>query len=383
MAIEILTYDDCVQHLVDVFQFKDATRIKRIARMAIDNAYRDMPSIGAGWRYFERRTSFLTSAQQTSSTIVYDHTGGTNEREITIAAGTWPTWARYGRIIIAGNHYRIARRISATVLTLPEDDNPGADVAAGTSYTLYRAAYPMPDNFRQLVHIIDTAQDREVSMVGLSEEHRTSAYVWETPDTPYVAHLRNVDDSLGVISVVFSPPPSTARRYDLTYKAKPRDIRTVSHRLGTVATSSTTVTGTSTSFPATCAGSVIRFGTSASGNAVTNKYGDNPFTQEIPIVARNSATELILEYAPDTTYSSGTAYQISDPIDLMPGPMQTAFLRMCESEYARLTGLKDRNEREMATRNALILAREADSMEAYANAAWYWSATDDGTVSTA
>lgn len=366
MAVELLTYDDCIQHLVDMVDFVDATRIGRLARRAVDTVYRDIP-YRHNWRYYQRRATFEVSASYSTGTIAFDYTGGSSERLITLSSGTFPSWAVYGKIVIGDVHYRIATNPSTTTLTLYEEDNPGEDVASGTSYTLYRNEYPLPADFRRIVRIYDVEDEQEIPIVDFTTTQALLVGIDDTPDWPRRASIRNTGDYMGVWSIEFSPPPSEARTYDVSYEAKPRDILTVSYSTGTVATSSTTVTGSATTFPTLCAGSVIRFGTSASSTAVTNKFGSNPFTEQRVITARGSATSLTVDQAPTSAYSSGTAYQISDPIDIHPGATTTAFLRGIEAEMAKLLNMKDYPERRAMAQGALLRAIENEPSGMYSN----------------
>ena len=45
------------------------------------------------WTFMFPVTTLSINAPQSSSTITYDHTGGSSENLVTIASGTWPTWA--------------------------------------------------------------------------------------------------------------------------------------------------------------------------------------------------------------------------------------------------------------------------------------------------
>lgn len=368
MAVELLTYDDCVQHLTDVFDAVLANTVKlgRLARIAIDSVYRDLP-YKYNWRYYQRRATFETVASYSTGTVSFDYTGGASERLVTLTTGTFPSWARFGRIIISDVAYRIATNPSSTTITLYEEDNPGEDVASGTSYTLYRNEYPFPADFRRNVQFWDTTDEREIPLVLFAESQRLQVGVDKTPDTPRCAYIRNTGDYYGVWGLEFMPPPSAARTYDLSYEAKPRDLLTVSYSTGTVSTSSTTVTGSGTTFPVGCAGSVIRFGVSASGTAVSNKFGSNPFTEQRVIVSRDSATQVTIDAAPTSAYSAGTAYQISDPVDIHPGAMTTAFLRAIEAEFAKLINAKDYGERAAIAQRALIQAYENEPSDTYAN----------------
>lgn len=366
MAVELLTYNDCVQHLVDVFQFQDATLQGRRARIAIDSVYRDLP-YKINWKYYQRRATFETSASYSTGTAAYDHSGGAFERLVTLS-GTVPTWARFGRFVLNDVSYRIAEYKSTTTFTLFEDDNPGEDVSA-TTFEIYRGEYPLPIDFRRGMRLYDVADEQEIEQIGFGESQRLMVGVDSSPDTPRRCYIRNSGDYLGQWTLEMIPPPSAARTYDLSYEAKPRDLLTVSYATGTVSTSSTTVTGSGTTFPTGCAGSVIRFGTSASSTAVTNKFGGNPFTEQRVITSRDSATSLTLDAAPTSAYSAGTGYMISDPIDIHPGGMTTAFLRAIEAEFAKICGMKDYVERAVVAHQALQQAMENESNNTYSNAA--------------
>lgn len=364
MPAELLTYADAIQHLVDVFEFVDTTNLGRAARIAVDHAYQEFPSL-TRWNYFQRRQVFRTSAPQSSSTVSYDHTSGAYERVVTLASGTWPSWARYGRINISGVHYRVEERRSATELTLYVDDNPGEDVAAGTSYEIYRAAYPLPDDFHRVKGLIDIDQQRDISIVGLETEQYTSINTWGDPDIPYAANIRNTGEVPGQMSIVFTPPPNGAYAYDIAYEARPRELNRVAWNnggTGTITTSGATATISAGTLPDDIAGSIVRF--SASGAAPTNKYGSNPFQAERKIFERTSDTTFTIETALDSDLSA-VAYSIEDPLDLRPGPMRTAFLRRAEAIFARLRSLEDRVERESAAHRSLQEAVQSDASSEY------------------
>ena len=101
--------------------------------------------------------------------MITGNSGGANERQLTIAAGTWPTWAARGRVSISNATYAVENRVSTTILTLRPDQNPGADVAAGTAYNLYQQAYTLPVNFRRLLRLFHASQNREIRVVSMSE----------------------------------------------------------------------------------------------------------------------------------------------------------------------------------------------------------------------
>lgn len=340
------------------------TRLGRLARIAIDNVYRDLP-YRRRWRYYERRATFETVASYSTGTIAFDYTGGSSERLVTLTTGTFPSWAKFGRIIIDDVHYRIATNPSSTTLTLYEEDNPGEDVASGTTYTLYRNEYALPTDFRRIIRLYDTEDEQEIPLVDFADAQRMLIGVDDTPDTPRFAYVRNTGDYMGVWSVEFSPPPSAARTYDISYEAKPRDILTASYTTGTVSTSGTTATFSASGLPTSVLpGAVVRF--SSDATAVTNKFGSNPFIEQRVLVAKTSATVWTLDQAL-TTDATSDAYSVSDPIDVHPGAMTTAFLRMIEAECAKLLNMKDYGERFAVAQRALMQAIENEPSSQYAN----------------
>jgi hypothetical protein len=91
------------------------------------------------WSFLWPETTLTLSAAQTSSTITV--VSGV----VTIAAGTWPTWAAQGELTPdSDSTYSVASRDSPTQLTL---DDTSVDVDVGTEYTLGRVEYDMPSDF--------------------------------------------------------------------------------------------------------------------------------------------------------------------------------------------------------------------------------------------
>ena len=143
MAVDdgVLTYHDLLDYITALTDGGARTKDMRLYREAILGAYRDV-SMAAEWDYFTTEGRVNLDAAYTTGTIVYDHTGGANERQITLTAGTWPSWAGKGRIRFGDVVYPIDTRVSDTIVTLGTDFNPGADVAS-TSYSSYRSVYPL------------------------------------------------------------------------------------------------------------------------------------------------------------------------------------------------------------------------------------------------
>lgn len=81
--------------------------------------------------------------EYSTGTIVYDHTGGTFERMVTLTGGSFPTAiGTNGAIQIAGTWYTIAAWVNGNILQLGSGagNNPGTDVAS-TSYVANSEPY--------------------------------------------------------------------------------------------------------------------------------------------------------------------------------------------------------------------------------------------------
>jgi hypothetical protein len=366
-ASEIWTYQDIVEHLLDMFDNGRAGRPLRMARRASIEALRDL-SASHRWSCYDSVRVFATEAAYSTGTITYDHTGGTSERLVTLAGGTFPLTAGYGRIIINGVHYSIDRYIDATSITLNAAENPGADISTGVAYTWYRNSYPLPDGFVEMGELWDIADQAMVPVILADQQHRESIYWYDTPDEPWQACVRNDGEMINTLSIVFGPPPSTAKSYSLSYHRSPRQLLTDKYSTGTVSvgagsTSCAIATG---AFTQSHVGCIIRFGTAAV--EPDNIFGglgdtDNPFTSQRTIVAVATAgTSCTLDSILPAAVTT-VKFVVSDPIDIDNVSMLSAYQRMAEAAYTRLSKReqKDRAERESLAMMAFQLAKERDN----------------------
>lgn len=333
-------------------------------RRAVEEAYRDLP-LQAYWSYYRRREVINTVPSQSDGTVAYTH----STRTVTLSGSTFPSGAENYRLIIGNAHYDIESKTDSTHVILPAESNPGADVASGTAYTLYKSEYLLPENFRRMIAMYDITQRRMIEPVEDSTEQMLqNAALW-SPGVPLYYAIRNTGETLGRMSVIFSAPPSTSRGYDLMYDARPRQFGIpwkYSDGTVSVASGSTTVTGSGTTFPSNCKGCVIRFSSNPAdeptgpyGSVVGGNHVDNPYTFQTTIASYTSGTSITLtDVAPQAF--SGVSYTISDPIDIEDGAMYTAFLRLSEAKYASLMNYDKVERREEAALRALLLAKESD-----------------------
>lgn len=329
LAAGIFTYADAVEHLVDhIGGAPDAAGQTQI-RKAIVNAYREICQQPQGWNYFLRKHRLYLQAAYSTGTVEYIHA----TRTLTLTDGTWPSWAAFGEVRVGTTVHEVDARDSDTVLTLDPNNNPGEDVAAGTSFSIEQTVYPLPSDFQSLVRVE-------------GEDWFQRGYItpgdWMTLDrhapstsTPYCWTIMGMPHTYGRLALAFHPAPSDFESADFIYRRRPRDIRRTGYDedeyTGTVEIVDEDVTGTGTNFRSRFVGSLMRL-TIDTDEPPTGLGGLNPYDEEVMIQAVGGTTELTLAQAPTGTYS-GTKFRITDPLD-MDAVMVQAFLRRAEFEMA-------------------------------------------------
>lgn len=361
-VVSLTTYKDEIDHLTDYLGASVSSEGLRNTRRAIQSAYRIFAT-AARWHYFYSRGRIVTVSPQTTGTIAYDHTGGTYERMVTLTGASWPSWAGFGGLIIDNIPYFIATRKSSSIVTLSINSNPGDDVAAGTSYTLFRDTFPLPSDFLASDEFVNL-NFGPYPMYCHPTEILLQARLQNTPATPRHFTFTGDPHAMGTLAVRFFPMPDNVYKMDFIYQRRPRPLLVEDYNTGTVAVSapSTTVTGTGTTWTSSMIGSVIRISNSTS-LVPDGLGGDNPYVNggvERTIMDVTSTTAITVDATISTTYS-GVKYRISDPVDIEDASMLAAFQRCAEREVSLTSKMKDRQLAEQDYVRALILAREADS----------------------
>ena len=323
----LYTYSDIVQHLMDYeFNAGEGSLATRYCKRAAADGLRELCNIHS-WSFYNCIGSFNTVASYNTGTIEYDHTGGTYERMMTITDGTWPEWAMFGSIIIDNCVYDIAERKSDTVITLASSNNPGDDIASGSSFVLYRDAYPAPVDLMKVDRAIRTPVRITLEYITPKDwlDYRNSI-IYPNMVTAYT--LIGDMNYEGQMGFRVSAPPAVAEKIDFLYRRRPRPLKIHSESTGTVTATagSDQITGTSTSFRASMVGSVIRF---YQGQVPTGEDGEYPATYERVIRDVSSTSVLYLD---DTIPEamSGWKYCISDAVDIDKQVMLNAYKRTCE-----------------------------------------------------
>jgi len=115
---------------------------------ALDKGYRDFlmypAQQGMEWSFLSKNTTLTTSTPYSTGTISIDEDGTT----VTLADGTWPSWAAQGVLYYDSVEYEIDTRTDGSEVELaaawPED------AVSGGSYELRRVAYTLADDFNNM-----------------------------------------------------------------------------------------------------------------------------------------------------------------------------------------------------------------------------------------
>ena len=345
-AAELVTYQDAVERVLAHWDRHNSGRDAYFARSAVAEALRKMGQYR--WKWYQSTLLVTTTADYSTGTITYDHTGGTYERELTLATGTWPALAALGQVLIDEVAYEIETRVSDTVVQLRADSNPGADVAAGTAYKWFRNKYRLPPDIIELGEPKDLG--RRTGGPDLAQFHPDRSLgvdaVWnyEPTEYPWGYSIERDRRASGKVMRI-APPPSSARTYAMACRWMPRPVKTEKYQTGTVTTTSgsTAVVGTGTDWTSAHVGCVIRI--ASTSKPPTSQYGarindsdlemeHNPATVTRIITAVTDSTHLTLDADPEVSITS-KAHVISDPIDIDWNVCGIYWDRMCEYFFAR------------------------------------------------
>lgn len=353
--MRLTTYKDVIDHLADYLGGASDGTTERLARRAIQNAYQDLPGL-RNWSYFYNRGRIVTSAPQSTGTVIYTQA----TRTVTLTGATWPSWVTQGVLAIGTTPYAVASNPSSTTIVLATQTNPGKDVAS-SPYTLFQDSYTLPIDFVSADSLVNLNNGQYMKYAHLSEWLEMQR-IYRGPALPYVYSITGSPNFFGAMSVRFFPPPDQAYPIDFVYKRRPRQMNIPVYGAGTCATTSgsLTVTGTATTWTAAMIGSVIRF--SAQGDTVppSGPGGQNPTSVERTITGVTDVTHLTVDVDPGVTLTTNL-YAISDPVDIEEESMLTFFYRECEKQLRSTRRIKPTETEEQDYRMAMALAFEADA----------------------
>ena len=351
-----ITSEDLIGQLLDQTGGTADGLLLRKVRRSLQAALQEISAHKSPWSY-ERRTIVInTNTIYSTGSITYTN----STRTAVIATGTWPSWAGQGWLQIANKSYRIETRVSGTDVILAELENPGADLAAGTTYQLYQPSYRLPYDCRSIYRCWNTSSRYRLCGLTVNEFYDEQRAQFQS-GTPIEYTITRDDWLKGAMRVVLYPYASGGLQFALLYDRIQLPLRIWKYNTGTVtaSASSATVTGTSTAFTSAMVGSVIRFGTTTT--EPTSLEGTAPYLEERVILAVNSATSLTLDEPLDNAYTAAK-YVISDLVDVEPSAMKTAVMNCAALHFARERNADDAemSRRDKARLESLRLAMQAD-----------------------
>ncbi len=298
--------------------------------------------------------------------MITGNSGGTYERQVTLTDGVWPTWAEDAAIRIDDVVHEVASRKSDTVLTLDVTMNPGADVAAGAEYSIFKSYYALPNDFISMVTPWAEALYAGAEAVGYDEMLTKQRYYSDTGDPRYYC-IRGVEDLYGSAGLYLWPPTDEDQTLDFIYQRRMRPVRywgiAAPDYQGTITVTagSAAVTGSGTAFDAKMVGSILRIG--ANTNKPTGLAGEQgrtfaPYAEQRAIVGYTSATAVTLDDEVETA-RSGVGYVVVDPIDIDVA-LHRVLLAGTIRNLASARAFKDMSLIEAEYADALWAARAGD-----------------------
>ena len=188
------------------------------------------------WSFLSPEAELSINAPYSTGTITYTHTGGSAERVVILASGTWPSWAANARIEIDGIDYDISTREDGTNITLTEGTNPGENVAAGASYKLHQDQYNLPDDLGYIIGPLTFAQQdnawwecivtSEQKIRALRMRDFTSNYSTGEPHMAAIKPRTRTETDGTLQEIEFWPSIEAAATVIYRYRIRPNKLTT-------------------------------------------------------------------------------------------------------------------------------------------------------------
>ena len=331
MTNPIYTYSDAIEHLTDFGQVTQSANRHRLMRRAVESAVVRLGGM-YDWSVLSRQKLFTVTAPVSGTCTVAQESDGSYTA--TIASGTWPAWTDSGRIKIGSEWCEILRLSSATVAVIQS----GIPSTGSQTFQLVRDRYILPPDINK-VESVHTGPQLQYQLMPSPPGQEQSEY--HRTNRPTGFSVRDAGEYYGRKMLILTPAPSTSEQLLVYYRSEIRPPRLERFDATATLTSGSAVLTSSTATPEEIVGSILRVGsgvpTGSYGDGRTSRDSLNLPLYERTVVARNSATELVLDAAIDTELS-GNAIVVSDPIDIDRGGMMNAFWRLAEEEYLGMSG---------------------------------------------
>lgn len=378
-AINVMTYRDAIEHLVDFADGLPQEADQRRARGAIQTAYREV-AYARKWRYLQTHGRVFLSAPYQTTALTYDATTGV----ATLASGSWPSWAEDGTLMISGHRalYSVAKRQSATQLLLDSTFRPTESITTAVGATLFRSVYALPEDMWCMEEILDehhvwgARYIPPAEWVALERQFHASGrpFRWSV-----IGHPKKI----GQMAIALYGYPLRAETLDFLYTRRPRFLRLDGYELYSSAASGTRVQGVDTSgytvlfspaiynpdgsliigfvYEAAMAGAILRLSRPGTDDRQPRGFGHKDQWWQQKTIVGQGATEREVVVDSPVVGGFGRHYTISDPVDLAEY-LYDAFLRCCEYHFLLKTDPARARFHYEVYRQALLDAMGRDSM---------------------
>lgn len=175
------------------------------------------------WRFLYSETTLTTNAPYSTGTLTV--VSGV----ATLAAGTFPSWAASGLLVVNGIEYQVSTRDSGSQVTL---DDTSVTAAAGTAYSLYQRDYDLPANFQsiqgRMTYHAGSAEWYPIKIMANVQlrEWRSTVTTSGYPRQAAVFTKLPVATSGTLHQISFLPNPDASYVLTYEYKQMPVDIIT-------------------------------------------------------------------------------------------------------------------------------------------------------------
>jgi hypothetical protein len=327
----VLTFADAIDLGVAFLQGHGREASQEVVRRAVQEAHLDIIN-AHDWGSLERNGAIHLHAAQATGTVTYTH----STRTLVLSGTTWPDWVLNGTLRLDDTLCDVESYVSTSTIILDAAMNPGANLAAGTGYSLFCRWYPLPVDFVNFTGPMGRngwAYGQRISMTEMMGYQRnfnstgTIRYyaIGERPNAP------------GETALYPWPLAAANERLDFTYQRRPRELqytgRDAADMAGTITVSagSNAISGTSTEFESGMVGAMLLIGRD-NIYTPTGRYGLHRFSEQLRIYSVSSTTALLTGSNAAVAHT-GVKYVVTDPIDIEPCA-QNAFMRYVEMHLA-------------------------------------------------
>lgn len=337
--MSLFTAQDAYDHMMDVRNLhgQDVDRVQRLSRRAVLDAYAELRG-KTDWKYFQRELVINLTPRQITGTVAYTSATGI----VTLTGATWPANATDGGVTISDEPYVIARRVSDTEVLLPEYSRPGADVAAGTSYSWSQRRYLMPIGISDIQTVLGANGEYERSRTTRETMFWQNTSGWDV--NYYLWALVPSQDRPGRYELLLSSQTGTeSEQIRVLYDARDDRPKVFQDSTGTVSIADDVATFSSGVLSDKHLGAVLRVSVDATvPTTIFGRYDRsenelvfNEFDQEFTILEVTNSTSAILRTSGSTATTRG--YTLSSIIDVEQHSMLEYYKRLMELAYDRLT----------------------------------------------